>query len=331
MRTLSLFMLFTMLFGTCLPATAAKRVWIDTDPACGTGSANDADDCIALLYLLAHPGLDVVGISTSFGNTSVGEATSIARAMARVSGTTARVHEGAKQALSDWHNNSTTASAAMAVALEREKLTILALGPLTNLAAVLRHYPSFANRVERIYAVMGRKPGHVFHPAEGAPGALFAHGPIFTDFNFDKDPQAAAIVMQTQVPVTLVPYVAGIRHAITDDDLRTLSRMGGVANWVSRRSWDWLYFWKRYMGRNSFAPFDLVMAVAAVEPGSATCTREHIAIRRDNAISGWGGPISLLFTGPAASMDSREVSVCWSLARAAFEALSETLQGGIHK
>jgi len=331
MRNLSMFMLLAMLLGTCLPASAATRVWIDTDPACGTGATNDADDCIALLYLLAHPELDVVGISTSFGNTSVGEATSIARTMARLSGTTARVHEGAKQALSDWHDNKTTASTAMADALSKKKLTILALGPLTNLSVVLRHNPSLESHVERIYAVMGRAPGHVFHPAEGATGALFAHGPVFTDFNFAKDPQAAAIVMRTKVPVTLVPYVAGIRHAITDDDLRTLSRMGGVASWVSHRSWNWLYFWKRYMGRNSFAPFDLVMAVAAVEPGSATCTREHIAIRRDSAISGWGGPISLLFMGPAASIKSREVSVCWSLARAAFEALSETLQGRTHK
>jgi purine nucleosidase len=331
MRNLSMFMLLAILLGTCQLASAATRVWIDTDPACGTGSANDADDCIALLYLLAHPGFDVVGISTSFGNTSVGEATSIARTMARLSGTAVRVHEGAKQALSDWHDNNTIASAAMAGALANEKLTILALGPLTNLAAVLSHNPSLANHVERIYAVMGRAPGHIFHPAEGAPGALFAHGPVFTDFNFAKDPQAAAIVMRTKVPVTLVPYVAGIRHAVTDDDLRTLSRMGGVAGWVSRRSWGWLNFWKRYVGRSSFAPFDLVMAVAAGEPGSATCTREHIAIRRDKAINSWGGPISVLFVGPRASQGSREVSVCWSLARDAFEALRETLHAGTHK
>ena len=158
MRNLSMFMLLAILLGTCQLASAATRVWIDTDPACGTGSANDADDCIALLYLLAHPGFDVVGISTSFGNTSVGEATSIARTMARLSGTAVRVHEGAKQALSDWHDNNTIASAAMAGALANEKLTILALGPLTNLAAVLSHNPSLANHVERIYAVMGRAP-----------------------------------------------------------------------------------------------------------------------------------------------------------------------------
>lgn len=331
MRKLSMFMLLSILLGTWLPASAATRVWIDTDPACGTGPANDADDCIALLYLLSHPGLEVVGISTSFGNTSVGEATSIARTMARLSGTTARVREGAKQALSDLHDNKTTASAAMADALAKKKLTILALGPLTNLAVVLRHNPSLENHVERIYALMGRAPGHVFHPAEGATGAMFAHGPIFTDFNFAKDPQAAALVMQSGAPVTLVPYVTGIRHAITDDDLRTLSRMGDFASWVSRRSWGWLGFWKRYMGRSSFAPFDLVMAVAAAEHGSADCTREHIVIRQDKAINSWGGPLSLLFAGPRASPGSREVSVCRSLKRDAFGALRETLQGGTHR
>ena len=72
MRNLSMFMLFTMLLGTCLPASAATRVWIDTDPACGTGATNDADDCIALLYLLAHPGLDVVGMVPGVGEIQVG-------------------------------------------------------------------------------------------------------------------------------------------------------------------------------------------------------------------------------------------------------------------
>lgn len=331
MRILAKFILLALVLGTCVPVRAATRVWIDTDPACGTGPANDADDCIALLYILAHPGLDVVGISTSFGNTSVEQATSIARTIARLSHADARVHEGATQALSFWQDSHTSASAAMSSALERERLTILALGPMTNLAVVLRRKPSLAAQVERIHAVMGRAPGHVFHPAEGAPGALFAHGPIFTDFNFAKDPQAATLVMQSGAPVTLVPYVAGIRHAITDDDLRTLSRMGNAANWVSRRSWGWLGFWKRYMGRSSFAPFDLVMAVAAAEHGSADCMHEHIVIRRDQAINSWGGPLSLLFAGPTPSPGSREVSVCWSLTRDAFGALRETLQGGTQR
>ena len=49
--------------------TAARPVWIDTDPICtGTGRSDDIDDCWALLYALASPELAVRGISTVFGN-----------------------------------------------------------------------------------------------------------------------------------------------------------------------------------------------------------------------------------------------------------------------
>ena len=326
MHRLPIIALIATLLCTTPPATARTRVWIDADPACGTGAANDADDCLAMLYLLAKPDLEVVGISTTFGNTSSGTATLIARTITRLAGADVHVHEGAPEAMPWWHDSATPASVALASELAKDKLTILALGPLTNLAVVLRRKPFLAARIENIYSVMGRAPGHIFHPAEGGTGALFGHGPIFSDFNFEKDQLAATVVMQTGVPVTLVPYVAGIAHVITGDDLRTLSSTGGVAKWVSQRSWQWLGFWQRYIGRNGFAPFDLVMAVAAIEPQSATCTTQHVSIRRDTDIIGWGGPVSMLFEGARAKRGSRPVSVCWSLARPAFEALLETLK-----
>src|SRR5690606_38811485 len=46
------------------PAVAMpKRVWIDTDAACGHGETTDADDCFAILLLAQDPAVHVVGIS----------------------------------------------------------------------------------------------------------------------------------------------------------------------------------------------------------------------------------------------------------------------------
>src|SRR5512134_163232 len=44
-----------------------SRVWIDTDAACNGGSA-DPDDCFAMLALMNAPEVEIVGISTVFGN-----------------------------------------------------------------------------------------------------------------------------------------------------------------------------------------------------------------------------------------------------------------------
>ena len=48
--------------------TMPKRVWIDTDAACGHGRTTDPDDCFAILLLAQAAGLEIVGISTVFGN-----------------------------------------------------------------------------------------------------------------------------------------------------------------------------------------------------------------------------------------------------------------------
>jgi len=45
-----------------------RRVWIDTDAACGHARTADPDDCLAILLLARSPGVELVGISTVFGN-----------------------------------------------------------------------------------------------------------------------------------------------------------------------------------------------------------------------------------------------------------------------
>lgn len=65
---------------------------------------------------------------------------------------------------------------ALMAALEQGPLTVVALGPLTNIAAVLGERPVLASRIARLVAVLGRRPGRIFLPAEGADaGTLFGH------------------------------------------------------------------------------------------------------------------------------------------------------------
>src|SRR5918993_224380 len=45
-----------------------RRIWIDTDAACGQRRRVDPDDCFALLLLARSSSIDVVGVSTSYGN-----------------------------------------------------------------------------------------------------------------------------------------------------------------------------------------------------------------------------------------------------------------------
>ncbi len=225
-----------------------RQVWVDTDAACGTGQRRDPDDCLALLSLAGAAHIDIAGISTVFGNAPVAEADQVTRALVQILGggtgrpgravsATVPVFKGcgaaASKCLED--GGSLDAQRALQQALQEGSLDVVALGPLTNLAAVLAREPALAARVSRVIAVMGRRPGHRFHPSENrATGAmLFGHGPIFRDLNAVLDPQAVAVVLASGVPVILIPYAAARQVLVTRSDLDRIAGIGPAGAWVA--------------------------------------------------------------------------------------------------
>jgi inosine-uridine nucleoside N-ribohydrolase len=250
------------------------RLWIDTDAACGHSPRTDPDDCLAIALLARVTGDRIAGISTVAGNAPLEVVERTTRELAaRLSaelGRTLRVHTG---------NQGLTA------ALEEGPLTVVALGPLTNLATVLDARPELRSRVTRVVAVMGRRPGHIFHPAEGVGGGmLLGHGPIFRDFNFEMDVTAAMRTVALGVPLTLVPYDAARRVEISAADLDRLAAAGGAAAWVAKRSREWLAYWQRDIGRQGFSPFDLLAAAYVVEPRQFGCAEVQAWVGEDSTL-----------------------------------------------
>lgn len=108
---------------------------------------------------------------------------------------------------------------------------------LTNVAAPLRGRPDLLDHVSRLVAVMGRRRGHLFHPGEGSGrGILFGHGPVFRDFNYDQDRDAAAAVLGFGLPTTLIPYEAAWEVALDASDLARLEQAGPASAWVAARA-----------------------------------------------------------------------------------------------
>jgi purine nucleosidase len=167
-------------------------------------------------------------------------------------------------------------------ALAAAPLTLVSLGPLTNIAAALRERPALQANVARLVAVMGRRPGHLFHPAEGASGGiLFGHGPVFRDFNFDQDREAATSVLEMGLPMTLMPYDAARELTLTGTDLGQLEARGDAAAWVASRARAWLDFWKEGIGKDGFYPFDLLAGAYVIEPRLFDCARSDAWVSRD--------------------------------------------------
>ena len=92
-----------------------------------------------------------------------------------------------------------------------------------------------ASASDHVIAVVGRRPGHRFHPSENrATGAmLFGHGPVFRDLNAVLDPQAVSVVLASGIPVVLIPYTAARQVLMIGSDLDRVARIGIARNWVA--------------------------------------------------------------------------------------------------
>ncbi len=96
------------------------------------------------------------------------------------------------------------------------ELTILAQGPLTNIATAVTRDPSIAGRVEHLW-VMGGGVGNITPAAE---------------YNFFVDPEAAKIVLAAGFPLTLVTWTLTRTHGVFRDD--KLAQIDGLATPLSR-------------------------------------------------------------------------------------------------
>jgi inosine-uridine nucleoside N-ribohydrolase len=256
-------------------------IWIDTDPACGAGFRLDVDDCFALLYAFRSPLIHVVGIGTVFGNTdSITSAERLRVLLEQVFGesveaaTTIDVHDGAAEARSIANSRASDASEALATALEAQRLTVVALGPLTNIAALITDHPELAARIDAIVAVAGTRPQRrILHPGTSS----FLH---FHDLNFNLDTIAFETVLRSQIPLVLLPFEASENVQITARDLRRMTETGGTARWLAMVSEGWLEFWQTRLGAEGFRPFDSLAVGWVATPELFDCKHEYARIRR---------------------------------------------------
>jgi purine nucleosidase len=188
-----------------------ERIIIDTDPG--------HDDAFAILLALASPELDVIGITTVAGNVPVTVTTANARRIVELAGhPQVAVYQGAERPLlrppmhaADIHGDSgidgydwplPASPPAEAHALDwmvrtlsaaaSRSVTLVPLGPLTNIALLLRRAPDLADRIRRI-VLMG---GGFFEGGNYAPAA---------EFNILVDPEAAAIVFGAGIELVAMP------------------------------------------------------------------------------------------------------------------------------
>lgn len=295
---------------TCALAKGAT-IWIDTDPAIGS-PFREVDDAFALILAFHCPELRIAGISTSYGNAGLNRSTSVARDLVRRFGQRAGVTESnvySGSASPGDVRTRTTASEALARALRKEKLTYVALGPLTNLAAFLEQHPNLADRFERVIVVGGKSPGRVL--AFGPTGRWRVH-----DANVFKDPPAARRIARSDIPLVLAPVEASSRLMLLPGDLRLLGQSGGAGQFLYRRSRVWMWFWTALVREKGGPVFDALAVIQAARPELVMSEKRFATVDESGE----------LIAAPRAIAHSRPVRFCTGTKPGATQFILERLK-----
>ncbi len=201
-----------------------ERMIIDTDPG--------IDDAMAILYAIAAPDIELVGLTTIFGNVTVEIATRNALQLQALAGMEVPVAKGAGKPLRrdlapppdfihgaqgfgemllpapsrDADPRSAARFIADTVLAAPGEITLVPVGPLTNIALALREAPEIAQAVKKVVIMGGafRTAGNVNQHAEA---------------NIWNDPDAAAEVFAADWPLTLIGLDVTQQVRCKDHDL----------------------------------------------------------------------------------------------------------------
>ncbi|KAK6944021.1 Inosine/uridine-preferring nucleoside hydrolase domain [Dillenia turbinata] len=214
-------------------AKKPQKLIIDTDPG--------IDDSMAIMMAFQTPELEVLGLTTIFGNVATEDATRNALLLCEIAGRpdvavaegSAEPLKGGKPRVADFVHGSDGLGNVSLSPLNTKKIekaaseylvdkvseypgeiSILALGPLTNLALAIKRDSSFASKVKKV-VILG--------------GAFFALGNVnpAAEANIYGDPEAADIVFTSGADIVVVGINITTQVKFTDADLLELRQSKG--------------------------------------------------------------------------------------------------------
>ena len=210
----------------------SRKIIIDTDPG--------VDDTMAIFFALCSPELDVIGLTSIFGNVHTELATRNALRLLEIAGRTdIPVAHGADDALTgpfegpvpfvhgtdgqgdiflpDPAGAPVNMSAAQFIVEQLRahpgEITLSPVGPLTNIALALRLEPRITEWVDEV-VLMG---GNALVPGNASPAG---------EANIRNDPEAADLVFGADWPVTMVGLDVTLKVHMTPEDIAEYEHHG---------------------------------------------------------------------------------------------------------
>jgi len=266
------------------PPPARTPIVIDTDPG--------IDDALALLLALASPEVDLRLVTTVHGNVDLAHTTENALRVLHLAGRSdVPVAVGASRSLvvpqperaghvhgaaglggvvlppSPATVDPRPAVVALAELLldSTEPVTVAAIGPLTNIALLLSVYPEAAARIGRLVVMGGSaaRGGNVTGAAE---------------FNIWADPEAAAVVLGSGLPIVLVGLDVTLPTVLTEAGIARFAAAGPVGAQAAAVLQQYLDHARTAYGTDGVVVHDALALTEAIVPGTLRTVPRHVVV-----------------------------------------------------
>jgi len=200
------------------------------------------DDAMAMILAAYNPAIELLGITTVSGNGIINKVTENALRVCALAKINVPVAQGAGasllgavEAASDIHGETALDGAplpaptfaltpghgvdliAKLVREHPEKVTLVATGPLTNIALFLKMYPELHSRIEAIVFMGG--------------SASRGNRTPYAEFNIWMDPEACDVVLKSGLPLTMIGLDVTHQALITKE---IFARLDGLNTEVSK-------------------------------------------------------------------------------------------------
>ncbi|MBQ8427321.1 MAG: nucleoside hydrolase [Clostridia bacterium] len=262
------------------------KIIIDTDPG--------VDDSVCLIYAFFDKHIDLKLITTVVGNVEVETGTRNTLHLLDILGVDFPVAQGAKRAtcresidakfihqehgLGGYIPPKTTARKIIAdhavdamhkTIMEGDgDIVIVALGPHTNIAHLIKKYPDVVSRIPKIVFMGGSPFGHPDYPDH-------------ISFNISSDPEAFKVVLDSKIPLVMAPSDLGRRKAhLTEEYVNGLKNFGDVGKLMYLM---YSKYWEPNYPDKRVATNDICALLALIYPEMFTFEKCFVTVNTTDA------------------------------------------------
>lgn len=279
-----------------------EKIIIDCDIGNTVAGAN-VDDSFAIALAMASKNLELLAVTTVTGNTKNSQAYAVAKDLFKKTNFACDVFCGEERALQETYETWRTMldksvdnfnlrylwdsldqiqdevnpnCNAVDKLIELSKkyagdLTIVAIGPLTNIASAIQRDPSFAQRIKQIVLM----------------GGLFNVPRYIKDTNFGLDPEAANIVLTSSIPVVMAPFDTTSTTLFTQENLEQLGQIkNSLCQYLYKTVAPWLEYSIKTRNINGFWIHDVLTIAYLIDDSIFTCEDGFVNIELQGAFRG---------------------------------------------